>query len=60
MRRTCGNYSKLKVPYKHQKIIDNWSKNTDIMTLKQEKGRGVTKLGRKDYIQKCESILNRS
>ena len=30
------------------------------MILKQDKGRGVTKLNRKDYIQKCVSILNTS
>ena len=59
-RRTCENFLKLKVPHKHQKIIDKLSKNTGIIVLKQFKDRGVTKLNRKDYIQKCELILNRS
>ena len=58
IRRTCENFSKLKVPYKHQKIIDKLSKNTGIIVLKQVKGRGVTKLNCKDYIQKCVLILN--
>ena len=60
IRRTCENYSKLKVPYKHQKIIDKLSRNTDIIILRQDKGRGVTILNRKGYIQKCVSILNKS
>ena len=59
-RRTCENFLKLKVPHKHQKIIDKLSKNTGIIVLKQFKGRSVTKLNRKDYIQKCELLLNRS
>ena len=36
------------------------SKNADITILRQDKGRGVTILGRKGYIQKCVSILNTS
>ena len=60
IRRTCKNYSKLKVPYKHQKITDKLSRNTNITILRQDKGRGATILDRKDYIQKCVSILNTS
>ena len=60
IRRTCENYSKLKVPYKHQKRIDKLFRYTDIIILRQDKGRGVAILDRKDYIQKCESILNTS
>ena len=54
------SYSKLKVPYKHQKIIDKLSNNTDIIILRQDKVRGVTMLDGKDYIQKYVSILNKS
>ena len=50
----------LKVPYKNQKIIDKLSRNTDIIILRQDKGRGLTILNRKHYIQKCVSILNTS
>ena len=46
--------------YKNQKIISKLSKNTDITILRQDKGRGVTILVRKDYIQKCVSMLNTS
>ena len=52
------NYLKLKVPYKHQKIINKLSRNTDIIILRQDKGWRLTILYRKDYIQKCVSILN--
>ena len=41
VRRTCENYSRINVPYKYQKIIDNISTNKDIILIKQEKGRGV-------------------
>ena len=59
-RRTCENCSKLKVSSKHRKIIDKLSKNTDIIILRQDKGRGVIILNRKDYIQKFVSIINTS
>ena len=52
------NYLKFKVPYKHQKTIDKLSRNTDIIILRRDKGWGLTILHRKDYIQKCVSILN--
>ena len=38
IRRTCENFSKLKVAYKHRKIIDDLSRNTDIIILRQDKG----------------------
>ena len=41
IRRTCENYSRINVPYKCQKIIDNISRNKDIILIKQDKGRGV-------------------
>ena len=49
-----------KVTYKNHKITGKLSKNTNIIILRQDKGRGVTILYRKDYIQKCFSILNGS
>ena len=59
IRRTCEEeHAKLKVPYKHQKIIDKLSRKTEIIILRQDKGRDVTILNRKDYVQKCVSILN--
>ena len=48
--RTCENYSRIKEPYKYQKIIDNISRNKDIILVKQDK--------KKDYIEKCINILD--
>ena len=39
IRRTCENYSPIKVPYKYQKVTDI-SRNKDIILIKQDKGRG--------------------
>ena len=58
MRRTCENYSKVKVPYKFQHVIDNLSKNKNIIIIRQDKGRGVTILDRKNYIEKYLNILD--
>ena len=38
-RSTCEKHSKINVPYKHKKVIDNLSKNKSILILKQDKGR---------------------
>ena len=35
IRRTCTNYSKSKVPYRHQKIIDKLSRNKDIIIFEK-------------------------
>ena len=58
IRRTCENYSKGKVPYSFQHLIDNLSKNRNIIIMRQDKGRGVTILDRKNYIEKCLNMLN--
>ena len=58
IRRTSENYSRIKVPYKYQKIIDNISRNKDIILIKQDKGRGVVILDKKDYIEKCINITD--
>ena len=58
IRRTCENYSRIKDPYKYQNIIDNISRNKDIILIKQDKGRGVAILNKKDYIEKCINILD--
>ena len=45
------------VPYKYKKIIDQLSRNKDLWTLKQEKGRSVMLMGRTKYKNKCVEIL---
>ena len=57
IRRICENYSRIKVPYKYQKIIDNISRNKNFILIKQDKGRGVVILDKRDYIEKCINIL---
>ena len=37
LRSTCEKYSKINVPYKYKKVIDNLSKNKNIVILKQDK-----------------------
>ena len=49
---------KVKVPYQFQHVIDNLSKNKNIMIMRQDKGRGVTIFDRKNYIEKCLNILD--
>ena len=55
--RTCEEYSKVKVPYKYQHVIGNLCKNKTIFIMRQDKGRGVTILDRKDYTENCLNIL---
>ena len=56
--RTCENYSRINVPYRCQKIIDNISRNEDIILVKQDRGRGVVILDKKHYIEKFITILD--
>ena len=47
IRRTCENYSWINVSYKYQKIIDNISRNKDIILIEQDKACGVKILDKK-------------
>ena len=47
IHRTCENYSWINVSYKYQKIIDNISKNKDIILIEQDKACGVKILDKK-------------
>ena len=57
IRRTCENYSKIKIPYQQQKVINNLSNNKSIILIQQDKGRGKVVLDRKHYNEKCLSIV---
>ena len=35
-RRTCGDFSKLQIPYKHQRVTDNLSKNKKIIVIRKD------------------------
>ena len=58
LKNTCKKYSKINVPYKYKKDIDNLSKNKNIVILKQDKGRGVVILDTTKYTEKCMTLLN--
>ena len=57
MRNTCEKYSKIQVPYKYKKVIDQLSRNRDLCILKQDKGRGVVLMDRNKYTGKCLELL---
>ena len=57
LRNTCEKYSKVKVPYRHRKIVLELSKNKNIVILKQGKGRGVVVMDKHKYLEKCMSML---
>ena len=46
MRSTCEKYSRINVPCKYRKIVNDLSRNKDIVTMKQDKGRGVVVMNR--------------
>ena len=57
LRNTCEKYSKVKVLYRHRKIVLELSKNKNIVILKQDKGRGVVVMDKHKYLEKCMSML---
>ena len=53
LRSVFEKYQNKKTPYKHQAILNNLSKNKDVVILKQDKVRGMVILNRSKYIEKC-------
>ena len=58
IRNKCKKYCHVKVPYKQKKIISNLSNRKDIVILKQDKDRGVVIMDRRNYTEKCMSLLS--
>ena len=56
LRNTCDKYTKIKVPYKYRKVVEELSERRDIAILKADKGRRV--VNRDKYTEKCLQILN--
>ena len=52
LRSSCEKYYNKKTPCKYKKVISNLSKNSSIIVLKQDKGRGTK------YLDKCYTILD--
>ena len=48
---TCEKYSKINVPYKYKKVMDNLSKKKNIVILKQDKRRGAVILDTTKYTE---------
>ena len=59
MRSTCEKYSRINVPYKYRKLVNDLSRIKDIVIVKQDKGRGVVVMNRGKYFEKCLAILNK-
>ena len=55
---TCKKYSEIRVPNKYRKIVETLSKNSRIVVMKQDKGRGVILMDRTVYVEKCLDILD--
>ena len=47
-----------KRPFKYKKVIPKLPKNSNIIVLKQDKGRGVVIMNRTKYLHKCYTILD--
>ena len=54
---TFQKYNKVKVPYKHLEIVQNLNNNSNIVLLKQDKGRRIVILDKTKYTEKCLLIL---
>ena len=60
LRLTCEKYYQVKPYFKYSQVIQDLSKNKEIVILKQDKDRGVVILDRSKYMEKCLSILSTS
>ena len=58
LRRTCENYSKIRVPYKYKQVVNDLAKSNNIDIMKQDKGRGVVIMDKTKYQEKCLELLN--
>ena len=55
MRSTCEKYSRINVPYKYRKIVNDLSRNKDVVIMKQDKRKGVVVMNRGKYFDKSLS-----
>ena len=57
LKNTCKKYSKAKFLINIKKTVLELSKNENIVFLKEGKGRGVVKMDKHKYMEKCMSLL---
>ena len=55
MRSTCEKHSRINVPYKYRKIVNDLSRNKDVVIMKQDKRKGVVVMNRGKYFDKSLS-----
>lgn len=55
---TYEKYGNIHIPYQYKQVIQNLSKNNDIVIMKQDKVRGVVILDKPKYMEKWLAILN--
>ena len=55
---TCEKHTKIKVPYKYTKIINELRKQEDIAVLKADKGRRIVIINRDKYYENCLQLLD--
>ena len=60
LRSSCEKYYDKETLCKYKKVVSDLSKNSSIIALKQEKGRGVVIMNCTKYLEKCYTILNSS
>ena len=58
LRNTCEKYTKIKVPYKYRKIINELRKREDITVLKADKTRCIVIMNKDKYHEKCLELLD--
>ena len=58
LRNTCEKHTKIKVPYKYTKIINELRKREDIAVLKADKGRSIVIMNRDKYYENCLQLLD--
>ena len=58
LRRTFENYGKIRVNYKYKQVINDLSKNNNIVIMKQDKEMGVVIMDKTKYHEKYLALLN--
>ena len=58
LQSTYDKYSNVFVPHEYRRIVENLSKNDNIVIMKQDKGRGIAIMDKHKYTKKCLEMLN--
>ena len=54
----CEKYNRVKVPFKYREMINKLSNKSNIILLRQDKGRGIVVIDRKKCTENCMDMLN--